>query len=100
VTPKLPKVFSEQNYFGAYIDARANRFCSRTFRVQYQEQEININDACLFRLEINARKVLLLHVLYCLAAAVISWPLLCICVVIVCARWSECSECRCFCALN
>jgi hypothetical protein len=48
--------FSDKGVFPPSIQDTTNTFHTRTFRIQYCEQEIVINDACLFRLELNARR--------------------------------------------
>jgi hypothetical protein len=45
-------------YYPARIDNVASTFCTSTFRVQYCEQLITLNESCLFRLELPALKVL------------------------------------------
>ena len=42
--------------FPPFIDDSSHTFSSSTFRVQYCEQSIPLNDACLFRLELNSRE--------------------------------------------
>ena len=48
--------FADKAVWPPSIQDTSNTFHTRTFRMQYCEQEIVINDACLFRLELNARK--------------------------------------------
>ena len=49
--------FADKAVYPPSIQDTTNHFHSRTFRIQYCEQEIVLNDACLFRLELNARRV-------------------------------------------
>lgn len=49
--------FADKAVYPPSIQDTTNHFHSRTFRIQYCEQEVVLNDACLFRLELNARRV-------------------------------------------